>query len=600
MVKIGQVLLGKYRVDQFIGAGGMGVVYQVWDLARDVPLAMKVLNADINEDPAQLRRFQREANELKRLSHPHIVPFYGFEISGETAFLLEGYIDGADLKRVLDSRPGKRLPIPEALIYLKAICPALGYAHANGVVHCDIKPSNVMIDRGGSIYLTDFGVARHVESTITSFSGAGTPGYMAPEQIRHAAVSPATDIYALGAMLFEMLTGRRPFRGDEKGSEAGGDTPGERVRYAHQYLPPPDPRAFNPAIPPALAQVILRALMKNPAQRYQNTREFFLAACQAAGLNPEQVGTRMTLPVGMSEQETQAPPPLRAQQPPFTPQQPLRAPLQQPTPVPVQPALSAPPPVPRANLPPARRRQLTILFVMLAVAALLFLVVVTLVKQLEIQDLHAGGPVANSNGLSTPSSPVSLVPTLQPSPSIPTLVPATNLPSLTPVVAYPEPSSTATNAAFTPTPSAPNEYIAQCMVRVSEGDSLGSILGRFDISYTCTAVQPECTQADCEPILACITDFGQGEWQDWQPEICDTSVCSVFTYYKYDDCDRIEAGYECANPQKIRFNTLLYPSAADYWKYPVVYEGSWIVIPTTDLELCTYKGGTIFYAIEEN
>ena len=300
MIRIGQVILDQYRVDQVIGTGGMGVVYQVWDLKRNVPLAMKVLNADVNEDPAQLRRFQREANALKKLSHPHIVPFYGFEISGDAAFLLESYVDGADLKQVLGLMPDKRLPLSEALVYLKAVCSALGYAHNFGVVHCDIKPGNVMIDQGGNIYLTDFGIARHTESTSTTFGGAGTPSYMAPEQIRGEAVSPATDLYALGAMFYEMLTGQRPFRGDEKGSESSGATAGERIRYAHQYLQPPDPRSINPAIPPALAQVILRSLAKNPAQRFQSTQEFFLAACNATGLYPDQLGTRVALPAGIN------------------------------------------------------------------------------------------------------------------------------------------------------------------------------------------------------------------------------------------------------------------------------------------------------------
>lgn len=300
MIRIGQVIQEKYRVDQVIGSGGMGVVYQVWDLIRNVPLAMKVLNMDVNDDPAQLRRFQREANALKKLSHPHIVPFYGFEVSGDAAFLLERYVDGADLKQVLGTMPDKRLTVAEALVYLKAVCAALGYAHNFGVVHCDIKPGNVMIDQGGNIYLTDFGIARHAESTSTTFGGAGTPTYMAPEQIRGEAVSAATDLYGLGVTLFEMLTGQRPFRGDEKGSESSGSTAGERVRYAHQYLAPPDPRTINPAISPAMAQVILRALAKDPSQRYQSTNELFLAACNAAGMHPDQLGTRVALPAGIN------------------------------------------------------------------------------------------------------------------------------------------------------------------------------------------------------------------------------------------------------------------------------------------------------------
>ena len=167
-----------------------------------------------------------------------------------------------------------------------------------------------------------------------------------------------------------------------------------------------------------------------------------------------------------------------------------------------------------------------------------------------------------------------------------------------------EPATQPPTPTPTPTSTPADQPEAQCMVKALDGDLLGGILGRFDISYTCTATQPECQQADCEPILACLTDFGQGEWEDWQPEICDTSICSVFIYYKSDDCKkRDEAGserFDCSNPRKIRFNTLYYPNAVDYWKYPIVYEGTWIVIPISDLEVCTYEGGKIFYAIEED
>src|SRR3972149_8492524 len=183
----------------------MGAVYRVWDLKRNVPLAMKVLHSDLADDPHMFKRFQREANALKRLTHPNIVQFYGLFHTLDIAFLLERFVDGPSLKDIL--RQKKQLSIQEVLVYLKALCAALGYAHANGVVHCDVKPGNVLIDQGGNIYLTDFGVARHAESTTTTLGTAGTPAYMAPEQIRGEAVTPATDVYALGVMLFEMLTG---------------------------------------------------------------------------------------------------------------------------------------------------------------------------------------------------------------------------------------------------------------------------------------------------------------------------------------------------------------------------------------------------------
>ena len=142
----GKTLLNQFRVDAYIASGGMGTVFRVWDLKRNVPLAMKVLHTDIADDPSYFRRFRREANALRKLAHPHIVPFYGLFQTSDFAFLLEAYIDGPTLKDLLRQGQGKPLPLPEVLTFLKAISSALGYAHANGVVHCDVKPGNVMLD----------------------------------------------------------------------------------------------------------------------------------------------------------------------------------------------------------------------------------------------------------------------------------------------------------------------------------------------------------------------------------------------------------------------------------------------------------------------
>ena len=293
---IGKTLLNQYRMDAFVASGGMGAVYRVWDLKRNVPLAMKVLHAELAEDPSVFKRFQREARALQKLAHPNIVPFYGLFQTQNIAFLLERFVDGPTLKDILRQRHGKPLPIEETLVYLKALSAAIGYAHANGVVHCDIKPGNVMIDAGGNVYLTDFGIARHTESTTTTVGTAGTPAYMAPEQIRGEPVTPATDVYALGVMLYEVLTGQRPFRGDEGGPESAGSTAAERIRYANLNLVPPDPRSLNPAISPQLADAVRRALVKQPAGRFQTTQELLDAVCEAVGVPVEQVKEWVTPP----------------------------------------------------------------------------------------------------------------------------------------------------------------------------------------------------------------------------------------------------------------------------------------------------------------
>jgi serine/threonine protein kinase len=290
---LGRTLLDQFRVDRFIASGGMATVYQVFDLKRNVPLAMKVLQEDLAEDPAIFKRFQREADALTRLAHPHIVTFYGLFQDESFAFLLERFIDGPTLKDIIKNRGGQPIPLAEIAVYMKAICSALGYAHTNQFVHCDIKPGNVMIDNGGVVYLADFGIARYANTSTTTLASAGTPAYMAPEQIMGSMVSPATDIYALGVMLFEMLTGRRPFTGTEIGLESTGGTTGERVRYAHLKLQPPDPRSINPALSPALAQVVLMAIDKDPARRFANTQALFTALCSSAGLLAEQIPDRL-------------------------------------------------------------------------------------------------------------------------------------------------------------------------------------------------------------------------------------------------------------------------------------------------------------------
>jgi branched-chain amino acid transport system substrate-binding protein len=290
---IGKVFLDQFRVESFIASGGMGAVYRVWDIKRSVALAMKVLHSELSDEPAIFKHFQREAIALKKLQHPNIVPLYGLYQTDRFSFMLQAYIDGLTLKEVLQERGGKPLTVQETLVILKALCAALGYAHANDVVHCDIKPGNVMVDRGGNIYLTDFGIARHAESTVTTLASVGTTAYMAPEQIRGEPVSPATDVYAIGVMLFEMLTGQRPFHGREAGAEGAGSTSGERIRYGHLHLTPPDPQSINRNIPAAFAQVVLKALEKVPNQRYSSTHELFSLVCSVLGYNPAQIPDRI-------------------------------------------------------------------------------------------------------------------------------------------------------------------------------------------------------------------------------------------------------------------------------------------------------------------
>lgn len=299
---IGQILLNQFRVDEFIASGGMGAVYRVTDLKRNTPLAMKVLHAELADDPTVFKRFQREAQALQQLKHPNIVPFYGLYHERGLTFLLEDFIPGSSLQEILHQ--SRTLPLNEVLTYMKGLCAALGYAHSQNIVHCDIKPGNVMVNNHGNIFLADFGIARFVGATTTTTIGvAGTPSYMAPEQIVGRGITPLTDIYALGVVLFEMLVGQRPFRGTEPGTELGGSTPSERIRYGHLRMPPPDPHQINSNINPALAQVVLRALAKNPAGRFQSAQEFFNVMCHAAQRQPQQVSDETTI-IGVYNEPT--------------------------------------------------------------------------------------------------------------------------------------------------------------------------------------------------------------------------------------------------------------------------------------------------------
>jgi len=272
----------------------MGTVYRVWDLKRNVPLAMKVLHADLAEDRDILERFQREARALRSLEHPNIIPFYGFYQTSSHNLLLQLYIDGPTLRDVLSQHTGHTLSTLDILCIMKSLCSALSFAHSKNVVHCDIKPANVLIDSSGKVYLSDFGIARHAESELTVLPGAGSPAYMAPEQITSNVVTKETDIYALGVLLYEMLTGQRPFSGTESEYPRSGMNINERIRYAHVYFPPPDPRLHNPAISPSISAIVLRALEKDPTVRFASCQEFFFALCDAFNTIPDNVPDRIS------------------------------------------------------------------------------------------------------------------------------------------------------------------------------------------------------------------------------------------------------------------------------------------------------------------
>ncbi len=283
---VGQTLANRYRAETFLGRGGMADVYKVWDQRRTAYLAMKVLHEDLAEDNVFLRRFKREAQTLERLQHPNIVRFYGLEEDGDLAFLLMDYIEGSTLRKEIH-RLKAPFPTQRILEIMRPVCSALHYAHQSGFVHCDVKPANIMIHANGTVLVSDFGISRMTESASTmTMVGAGTPAYMAPEQARGENPTPQTDIYALGVVLFEMLTGgERPFTGEN--ARTTGST-SEKIRWEQVYLESPSPRGYNPAISAQLEEIVLRCLNKNPAARYSNTLELLVALETVIGAHRSQ------------------------------------------------------------------------------------------------------------------------------------------------------------------------------------------------------------------------------------------------------------------------------------------------------------------------
>src|SRR5579883_1096084 len=258
-----EVLGERYQLQDPIGRGGMATIYRGRDMRMDRVVAIKVLREVYSTDPKFVTRFQREAKAASALQHPNIVQVYDYGQSDGNYFIVMELVEGTDLRRYLRSRGV--LAIDRAIIIAHDVALGLGAAHRRGIVHRDVKPQNVLVGRDGSIKLTDFGIASvykdiNAERLTTTGMTLGTVQYYAPEQAQGEIVSPAADVYALGIVMYEMLTGRTPF---------DGDTP---VAVAMQHIqdPPVPPSELNPGIPQALEDIILRCLEKIPEMRFRD------------------------------------------------------------------------------------------------------------------------------------------------------------------------------------------------------------------------------------------------------------------------------------------------------------------------------------------
>lgn len=266
MIRPGQnvVLDNRYKVIEKIGVGGMADVYRGYDELLGRTVAIKILHANFASDEGFVGRFKREAQNAGRLSHPNIVNMYDVGYDQGYHYIVMEYVEGQTLKEYIQER-GK-LSVDEAIKFAVAIAEGLEHAHAMGIVHCDIKPHNMLITKSGRLKVTDFGIARAMNSQNTMMytnSVMGSAHYLSPEQASGKAIDGSTDIYSLGVVLYEMLTGRVPYEADTPIAVA--------LKHVKDKLIPPT--RYNPSIPPLLESVVMKALQKKPADRYRSVSE---------------------------------------------------------------------------------------------------------------------------------------------------------------------------------------------------------------------------------------------------------------------------------------------------------------------------------------
>jgi serine/threonine-protein kinase len=311
------ILNNRYQLEERLGTGGMAVVYRARDLMLERLVAIKILRENFSDDPDFRERFRQEARAAANLSHPNIVTVHDFGLDSGRLFIVMEHVPGTDLKTILQRRG--RLSIDDGVGLLVQACAGVGYAHRAGLVHCDIKPHNMLITPDKRLKVTDFGIARAL-ATIHPEEKAeivwGSPQYFSPEQAAGDPPSPASDVYSLGIVLYEMLTGQLPFIG---GSAS------ELIRL-HRESPAPPPRQFNPNIPPALEQILLKVLSKEPATRYRTADQF--GRVLVTFTQQSSTVTPLTFPQTTTEAETEpSPAPAQPEPPPYpqpaTPGQPL-------------------------------------------------------------------------------------------------------------------------------------------------------------------------------------------------------------------------------------------------------------------------------------
>jgi serine/threonine protein kinase len=336
--------VGKYKLLELLGRGGMAEVYKARHPTLDRDVTVKVLHRHLADGEGFLARFEREAKAVAAMRHPRIVQIFDYEAAEDANYMVMEFVDGGTLQdRVVGlAKQGKSLPVREALSILNQVAEALDYAHGRGILHRDVKPSNILLDSSGNAYLTDFGIARILSSSQFTVTGVmvGTPAYMSPEQGSGEELTAASDIYSLGIIVYELLAGKVPFLSE---------TTPLAIIHKHINEPPPNLHARRPDLPAAAEKAVLKALAKKPEDRFRTAgdfiRELEKTLPKDAIAKLDRSGAQSAVPIGRESTQIMEdqPVPGRAQMPTEVMEAPVRM---EPAPPPAAVAESTPPPGP--------------------------------------------------------------------------------------------------------------------------------------------------------------------------------------------------------------------------------------------------------------
>jgi serine/threonine-protein kinase len=298
------VLNGRYQLLERVGSGGMAVVYKAQDRALGRIVAIKMLQESLTSDEGFLRRFQREAHAAANLTHPNIVTVHDIGQDGRRYYIVMEYVDGRTLKQLIRhyADNGRLMPIHHVLDLTVQICNGIGYAHRANLVHCDVKPQNILVTHDEQVKVADFGIARAMSQATQQQTNSqvwGTPQYFSPEQAAGEMPTPASDVYSIGILMFEMLTGRLPFQAESHTALA----------LKHIQEPPPPVTIYNPSVPKQLEQIINKLLAKEPAGRYRTAGQLGRILSSYKDKSQAETGTIYPAPIiaGAYQAQTQKP-----------------------------------------------------------------------------------------------------------------------------------------------------------------------------------------------------------------------------------------------------------------------------------------------------